>query len=160
MTLKPQRRAHGEGQGCQCREYRMGARLVRFFILIFFQVQSHTLEAQRFGSRETQGFLPLVSGIGKPDTRGAMYPWGSPRRPMGLLAGGRGKRWWRWRLQRAHVPCAHLLPAKAEEHDLDHAELAPCLLLLGAPCVPAPGHADSLTWPRDGEQMGSCGPFL
>lgn len=90
MTLKPQSRAHGEGQGCQCREYRTGARLVHFFILIFFKSKV-TLWKHRDLEAETQGFLPLVSGISKPDTHGAMYPRGSPTRPTGLLAGGRGK---------------------------------------------------------------------
>lgn len=52
MTLKPQSRAHGEGQGYQCREYRTGARLVRFFILIFFKSKvtlwkHRDLEAER-----------------------------------------------------------------------------------------------------------------
>ena len=63
-------------------------------------------------------------------------------------------RWWQWRLQKPHVPRAHSLPAKAEEPDLNHAELAPRLSLLGASCGPAPGPADSLTRPRDREQMG------
>lgn len=90
MTLKPQSRAHGEGQGCQCREYKTGARLVRFFILIFFKLKVTLWKHRDLEAEKTQGFLPLVSGISKPDTCGATLPWGSPRWPMGLLAGGRG----------------------------------------------------------------------